>query len=485
MKRIITKDLRRSIILAIMYAAVFLSAASLRAQTLPFLNTLFTDNMVLQRDVLDKVWGWTTPGAVVKVVINNQTNSVTAGADGSWQVTVGPFSAGGGAYTMTVNGPQSVTLTNVVMGDVILCSGQSNMERQLGPRPPQSDILNYLAEAAAATNSNIRELYVPEVAAVQPQMLIPSGGGNWTICNSNNVLNFTAVGYETAKYITQATNVPIGLLFSAWGGTAIQPWTDAQTAMQCADDSQTIFDLAGQTNASNGTISQIYNQMIAPLTNFSIRAVVWYQGEANAGSPQQYSELLPQLMNSWRGVFGRPSLPFIICQLANYSTAQTLPVETGSYAEIRESQLNTVRNDTNSRLAVLIDVGRPNSADTNTVVDIHQPDKEQVGQRCAWALLDVAYGQSLVSQSPVFSGATVSGTNVVCTFTNIGGGLTAGWFVQLSPVVPTNGPLTGFAVAGANGTYYSANCNHLCEQPGQGFQPERAESALCALWLGQ
>ncbi|MBW8863844.1 MAG: hypothetical protein JF609_02780, partial [Verrucomicrobia bacterium] len=185
-----------------------------------------------------------------------------------------------------------------------------------------------------------------------------------------------------------------------------------------------------------------------------VRAVLWYQGESNY-DPSQYSELLPAFMNGWRACFGRPNLPFIVCQLANYSTAQTQPVEPASYAELREAQLNSVRADAGSRLATLIDVGRPNSASTATV-DLHQPNKEQVGQRCAWAALNLVYGQNIYNQGPFFSGATVQGTNMLCTFTNIGAGLTAGWFVQLSPVVPTNGALTGFAIAGANKTFYSA-----------------------------
>ena len=161
-------------------------------------------------------------------------------------------------------------------------------------------------------------------------------------------------------------------------------------------------------------------------------------------------------MRGWRAGFSQPHLPFIICHLANYSDGQTLPVEfSDSFEGIREAQFTTVENDPDSRLVVQIDLGRSNSVSTASV-DIHQPDKEQVGQRVAWAMLDLVYGQSLVSQGPILSGAQVQGTNIVCTFTNIGAGLTAGWFAQLSPVMPTNSALTGFAVAGADGNYFFA-----------------------------
>ena len=183
-------------------------------------------------------------------------------------------------------GPQSVTLTNVVFGDVILCSGQSNMEKPLGVNVSQPNILNVQAEAASATNANIRHFLVPQLNTVQPQETI--SGGNWVVCNPTNVLGFTAVGYFTAKYLTEVTNVPIGILHASVGGTAIQCWMDPQTIGQLADFSQSTFDLAGQVNAayanSDVPLTELYNAMIAPLTNFSIRAVAWYQGEIQRNS---------------------------------------------------------------------------------------------------------------------------------------------------------------------------------------------------------
>jgi sialate O-acetylesterase len=448
------KTMRKNWFIIVLFAA---ATTSLWAQTKPFLHPLFTDNLVLQRDRLDKIWGWTTPGAQVTVVLNNQTNTATAGVDGRWQVTVGPFSVGG-PVTLTVTGPPSVTLTNVVFGDVILCSGQSNMEKPVGVNVSQPNILNMQAEAASATNANIRQFLVPQLNTAHPQDTI--SGGNWVVGNPTNVLGFTAVGYFTAKYLAEATNVPIGILHSSVGGTAIQCWMDPQTIGQLADFSQSTFDLAGQVNTayanSDVPLTELYNAMIAPLTNFSIRAVAWYQGESNVGQPQQYNKLLPALMRGWRAGFSQPHLPFIICQLANYGDGQTLPVEfSDSFEDVREAELNTVENDLDSRLVVQIDLGRSNSVST-AFVDIHQPDKEQVGQRAAWAALDLVYGRSLISQGPVLSATQVQGTNILCTFTNVGAGLTAGWFVQLSPVARTNSALTGFAMAGADGNYFSA-----------------------------
>jgi hypothetical protein len=195
----------------------------------------------------------------------------------------------------------------------------------------------------------------------------------------------------------------------------------------------------------------MYNGMIAPLYPFRFKAVEWYQGEYNVSNPEQYSRLLPGLMNTWRTYFGQPNLPFIIIQLPDFGSTQTLPVETGSWAELREAQLKSVVNDTSSRLVCTIDIGQG---------ALHPTDKQDVGLRAAWAAANLVYGQNVVDECPLCISQTVSGTNMICSFTNIGMGLMVGYkdaFNPLSPVMPTNAPLANFALAGANGTYYAAN----------------------------
>jgi sialate O-acetylesterase len=413
--------------------------AALPTSALPLLHPIFADHVVLQRDALAPIWGWTTAGTQVTVTINGQTRTTTANVNGRWQVEVGPFSAGG-PYTLSVTGPQSVTVSDVLFGDVWICSGQSNMERQLGPRSGQPDVLNYQAEAAAANFPNIRVLAVPQVAKPLPAQTLDA---NWTVCSPTSVLNLSAVGYFMARDLHQTLNVPIGLLWTAWGGTRIDAWLETQEAAAFPEFRNTLYAQPALATGSELGLGHLYNSMVAPLAPFRAKGVVWYQGEYSADRAEQYSRLLPALMSGWRRAWGQPELPFVVVQLPNYNGGSTWP-------NLREAQLTTVQTDPLSRLVTTIDVGDP--------ADIHPANKQDVGKRAARAALDVANGQTLVSQGPLFTGATVEGGTIRCAFSNVGGGLMVGSKTALTPTTEVvGGTLNGFTIAGADKSFVAAN----------------------------
>lgn len=442
----------RVIYLAVLFALAVLTpragAASLT------LHQLFSSHMVLQRDASDPIWGWAPVGATVTVTVRDQnsaiiqTGTAVAGSNGSWQVQVGPFGlvANNAAYSITIScpGQTTVTLTDVLIGDVWLCTGQSNMAYSLNV----IGVTNLTAEIADSANyPSIRNFAVPNVSAGTPQTNIPSG--SWQVAGPSTTGNFTAAGYFTAREIYKEQHIPIGILCSAWPGSEIDSWLDPQFIAGLSDYTQPLFDQELQTSGRD-TLSGPYNAMIAPLAPFSIKAVEWYQGEYNVSWPEQYSRLLPGLMSKWRSLFGQPNLPFIIIQLPNFGGIQTQPVETGSWAELREAQAKTVLNDPYARLVTTIDVGNG---------DLHPIDKQDVGVRAAWAAADLVYGQNLVSQAPIMTNVSVSGSSIICTFDHVGGGLMTG-SKSLNPLSPaqfvSGGTLGNFAICGANKNYFAA-----------------------------
>ncbi|MEI8037631.1 MAG: sialate O-acetylesterase [Verrucomicrobiota bacterium] len=438
-----------------------------RAATNPFVHPLLTSHMVLQRDAADPLWGWTTAGNTVTVTVRDETSATAqnktavADANGRWQVAVGPFGlvANNAAYSVTIaaTGQTTATLTDILIGDVFLCSGQSNMAHTVSEYAGmESQPGLFDADIAASANNNIRHFSVSGTSSYTP--LLTPGGGPWNVAGTTTTGAFSATGYFMARELFRMQGVPIGIINASVGGTPVSRWVDSAFAAGFADYTQAIFD---QTSAS-GAVSSLFNGMIAPLAPLRIRAAAWYQGESDAATPDQYARALPAMMSAYRSNFAQPNLPFLIIQLPNYQTRATLPAETGSWAELREAQLNTVVNDPNSRVVTTIDIG--------DAINLHPTDKPDVGLRAAWAAADLVYGQSGVSQGPIFTGASVSGSTMRCSFSNVGAGLMVGskpmgtlttgitlYPTPLSPVQQvTGGTLTGFAICGSNKVYYAA-----------------------------
>jgi len=431
----------------------------------PFVHQLFTSNMVLQRDPTntDPVWGWVPAGTTVTVVVKDQTGATfqtktaTPDANGRWQVNVGPFSAvpGNAAYSMVISAPGQTTqtLTNVMIGDVWLCMGQSNMAYTLSTLPVS--LINRDAEIADSINyPNVRVVTTNSTLSLAP--LDNVANSTWKIANPSNTGNFSATAYFTCREIFKQQNVPIGAVVSAWSGTEIKAWTDPTFAATQADFKQQIYDSTGVGYVPvSTTVSAIYNGMVSSLAPFRFKGVVWYQGESNtygSATPsggEQYSRLLPAFRSNLRTIFGNPGLPFIVIQLAptNAPNANVVDNDNAGYPALREAQLKTVTGDANSRIVTTTDLGDADG-------DIHPDNKQDVGHRAALAAANVAYGQSVVNQGPILTSAVVSGSTIVCTFSNTGAGLMVGTkpVHSLTPVSQVvGGTLTGFAISATKG----------------------------------
>jgi sialate O-acetylesterase len=432
-------------------------------------NQLFSDNAVLQQGMQVPVWG--TAGEEERVTVEFAGQKIsTMATNGAWSIRLQPLTAATNPQTMTITGSNTVTLTNLLVGEVWLCSGQSNMERQLGLRNGQKPLVNWEQEAASANYPEIRQFLVKDTIATNPLTTVV---GSWAVCSPSTVTNFTAVGYFFGRDLHKELKVPIGLIHSSWGGTPAETWTRhgvlatnpalAPIIPRFTNDIATFADRlakyqadepklkAEYTNAcaqalaqakptprppsqpkdplkSQNSPSMLFNGMINPLLPYAIRGAIWYQGESNGGRAKEYRDLFPAMIADWRLLWNQGDFPFLFVQLAPYK---------GTGPEIREAQFLTLQKSTNTAMAVITDHG---DAD-----NIHPTEKEPVGQRLALAARALAYHEKVEYSGPLYSGSQVQGNKLTIMFTHIGGGL-----------LSKEGPLKGFTIAGADKKFLPA-----------------------------
>jgi sialate O-acetylesterase len=412
------------ILRALLFSLV-LQAFSARAEFKP--NSLFADNCVLQRGVRMPVWGTAASGEKISVTFAGQVATTTA-TNGTWKVWLEPMQVNAVPQTLIIQGDTTCTFTNVLVGDVWVASGQSNMERQLGPRPPQPEIIGWREAAATANFPDIHEFYVPEHLSATPTT---DAGGNWTVCSPQTAPDFSAVGFFFARALHRAEKVPMGIIFSAWGGTPAESWTSASALRTMNDFRPAIQWMESQTNTpayNQDCPTVLYNAMIAPLQSFPIKGVIWYQGESNCDRGRQYRELFPLLIADWRRGWGLGDFPFLFVQIApcKYWTP-----------EIREAQLLTLKKSKNTAMIGTADIG---DAD-----NMHPAQKAPVGERLALAARALAYGEKIEYSGPLFAGMKIKDDRAVISFTHTDGGLMA-----------KGVELKGFAIAGADEKFVPA-----------------------------
>ncbi len=383
----------------------------------------------MQREMPVPVWGSADDGERVTVSINGQRVSTTA-RSGQWMVRLAPMRAGG-PYTLKIAGSKSspVLLKNILIGDVWLCSGQSNMGF------PLEAAANGKEHAAAAADDQLRLFTVPPHSAIRPETSV---SGSWTPSTPDTARWFSAVGYYFGRELRRSLKVPIGLINSSYGGTTIQAWMSARYVTGAAGHNQRMRDqfrgtIWGEDQVKANLANRLYNAMIAPLIPYAIRGVIWYQGESNAFEATAYRTLMPTLIRNWREDWGQGDFPFLMVQLAPFTAALPEPGES-TWAELREAQLLTAMTTPQTGLAVITDAGDAN--------DIHPPRKEPVGQRLAMLARHIAYGDRIPYQGPVYAGYRVKGDTIIVQFTHTDGGLIA-----------KDGPLTGWAIAGPDGRF--------------------------------
>ncbi len=404
------------------------------------LPAVFGPNMVLQRDKPLVIWGWADPGQTVQVWIANRYGEATADDTGRWRTTLKPLPAGG-PHRMIVAGREAYAIDNVMVGEVWVCSGQSNMQWTV------AQSANPDAEIAAADYPNIRLFQVPRKPASEP---VDDVDAAWVTASPQTVAKFSAVAYYFGRELHNELNVPIGLIDTSWGGTMVEPWTPREaflaneTALRYMGG-EILESVPFQGHPTQPTI--LYNGMVAPLAPFPIRGVIWYQGESNIAKANQYQTLFSTMIDGWRQAWydkagdtsrqaqKQRDFSFYFVQLApfNYQHEPTL------MAQLREAQLKTMQTVPNTGMIVTTDIGN--------LSDIHPRNKQDVGKRLArWALAK-DYGRTrTVYSGPIYREMKIEGDAIRIFFDHTDGGL-----------VCKGDKLTWWRIAGEDGQFVEAD----------------------------
>lgn len=388
------------------------------------LPKLVDDNMVLQRNVNLPIWGTAAVGETVKVTFAGQTHSTVTPSSGKWRITLTPLTAGG-PLNMVVQGSNTITLTNILVGDVYLASGQSNMELEFDYGTAASF---YADEIAAAANPNIRQFKVSKsiIAATDDVAATPY---KWQLAAPANMKHFSMVAYFFARDLYRKYGVPIGIINSTYGGTIIEAWISHEGLI----DFPGLYDQS-PPNIADTNPSILHNAMISPLLNYKIKGVLWYQGESNVSNAFEYRRLFPALIADFRAKFKEPDLPFLYVQLANYAGV-IAPQQTSQIAELREAQA-LAQTISNTAMVVSHETGLSG-------VDIHPIWKLPVALRLSAAAQNLIYGETDIPYiSPSYVSSVVSGNKMKVTFKNVGTGLNK-----------VGSELNQFTIAGADKVY--------------------------------
>lgn len=413
------------------------------------LPALFSDHMVLQQGISMPVWGWADDGEKITIRFRDRTVTTTA-QNGKWRISLPSLKAGGPDMMRIIGRNQQIELRDVLVGEVWVCSGQSNMEW------PMERSFDPEADIASATNALIRLFDVPNVKSDAPSVLVKSA---WQVCSPETVRTFSAVGYYFGRELQRVRRVPIGLIRSDWGGSPAEVWMSLES-LQINPRYQTeILDpyWAALKNYQNALYdwereraeapkagqefkkpalrapwrpTELFNGMIYPLMPYAIRGAIWYQGESNTGRAHQYRTLFPDMIRCWRRDWGQGDFPFLLVQLAPFKPIKTEPGES-DWAELREAQLLATKVLPRVGMVVTTDVGDPN--------DIHPRKKRPVGERLALAARAIAYGEKITHSGPIYRRMDLRDGKIVLHFDHVGRGLEA-----------RGGPLTGFAICGAD-----------------------------------
>lgn len=452
-----TRWSRKAIALALFTSAAIVPGQSYADVKLP---NVFSNHMVLQQGQENKIWGTGVAGENVSITLGDKSVEAKADAQGNWSAKLPSLSAGGGPLKLRVAGSSVVELTDVLIGEVWICSGQSNMQWSVN-QSNDTDL-----EKLAADLPNIRMINFPQVGAQEPRW--SHDDRKWMVCSAETVGSFSAVGYFFARQIHQTTKVPIGLINNAWGGSACEAWVnrDALKASSRYDallsrwngmeerfaalDSKADRTDAEKTEHTkllgsmmgNARPANIYNGVLKSHMGYGIKGAIWYQGESNASRAYQYRDLFPLMVTNWRNEWGQGDFPFYWVQLADFK-AQSKGPEDSDWAELREAQTMAMDKLPNSGQAVIVDIGEGK--------DIHPKNKVDVGRRLArWALAK-QYGVPIDYQSPRYESMEKAEGAIVIKCVNVG----KKWrpFDVDEPI--------GFTVAGEDKKFYNADAKIL------------------------
>ncbi len=453
----------------IAFACLLLSpTAGIHAAELK-LASIFSDHMVLQREMKVNVWGWADPGQTVEVQCAGQKRVATVEPSGKWILQLDPLQTSDQPQELIVTaGAATLKRSDVLVGEVWLCSGQSNMEWALARSTGGPDAVEH------SDNPMLRLRTIPHNSQLSPQDDVST---KWVQSGPNVTGTFSAIAWWFGSKLQKELRVPVGIINDSFGGTSIESWIPLETLKQgpWPQDQHTDITLAkanydlrkakmqpvmdkylqdkalaikekrqppdfpsGWPGDFRGP-SVLWNGMVAPLRKLSIRGVLWYQGESNAypGVANTYKLLLPALIKDWRSGFEQPELPFIIYQIAPNRKPQTDPNENSGIAVIQEAELKTSLATPRTALVVTMDLGETN---------VHYPNKEPAAERGMKAALGIAYGRQVEDSSPTFNSLQIQGNEAVVHFNHTDGGLAT-----------NGGAVSGFAIAGEDRNFFFAD----------------------------
>ncbi|MCP4786927.1 MAG: sialate O-acetylesterase [Fuerstiella sp.] len=427
---------------------IALLATPLTAQAELKLPAIISDHMVLQQKQANPIWGWDTPGTNVVVAFRGQVKEAKAGDDGKWTVKLDAVDASFEPASIVIEGSTRRKITDVLVGEVWMCSGQSNMGMTV------AGDWKYEVESLSSNHPNLRLITVPRVGT---QELQSDFKGQWEAANSNNCRAFSAVGFFYGRYLHEILDVPVGLINNAWGGSAAEAWVrreslekdprfrstmdgwkQRETQLQ-SDVEKEKYEAAlaawktkaaeakaagkraprgprspDSTLAGNQRPGNIFAGVVHPTLGYGMKGVIWYQGESNAGRAWEYAQLFPYMIEQWRAEWGQGDFPFYWVQLADFQAEVDQPGES-SWAELRESQSKTMSLP-NTGEAVIIDLGEAN--------DIHPKNKYDVAARLVrWALAKDYGIENIEPQSPTYQDIRIVDNKAILTFDHIAGGL--------------------------------------------------------------
>ncbi len=411
------------------------------------LPAIIGDHMVLQRNLANPLWGWDTPGTQITVAFAGKTKSTQAGSDGKWVVKLDPLPANEKPQTITITGSQKMEIQDVLVGEVWMCSGQSNMGFTL------AGDWNGDLDAAASNLPKLRLIKVPQVGTQESQTDFK---GKWQASTPESARNFSAVGFYFGRYVHLIVGVPVGLIDNAWGGSAAEAWVrresleqdprfkslmdttvkheaQLQSEQAKADYEKQLANWKEDSEKAkaeqkpaprkpgspfewltgNARPGNIFCGVVYPTLGYGIKGVIWYQGESNAGRAWEYGQLFPFMIEQWRKEWNQGDFPFYWVQLADFMAEKPQPGES-AWAELRESQTKTLELP-NTGQAVIIDLGEGK--------DIHPKNKHDVAARLVrWALAK-DYGMKFNYRSPEFKNLEISGNKAILTFDCFGSSL--------------------------------------------------------------
>ncbi|RYZ25249.1 MAG: sialate O-acetylesterase, partial [Sphingobacteriales bacterium] len=390
------------------------------------LPAVISSNMVLQQQSDARLWGWSEPGEKIFVTTswNGRIDSVTATGNAVWEIKV-PTPVAGGPYTITLKGRNTIVLENVLIGEVWICSGQSNMEWS-----SDNNLKQIIDEMPASYNPSIRLFHITKTTATTPQ---DDCEGIWKVSSPESLPGFSAIAYFFGKKLQQQLNVPIGLISTSWGGTPAETWTPVETVTSQTD----LQENAKQLKPSKWWPVEpalTYNAMIYPVTRFAIAGAIWYQGESNTNTASGYKKLFSSMIQDWRNAW-KKEFPFYFVQIAPYTYGNH-----NVGALLREQQWQTLNAVARTGMVVTTDL-------VDDVKNIHPNDKLSVANRLAnWALAENYKKPVMAYQSPAYAKMEQEGDKIILSFDHAPGGL----------VIRDNGKIAELFIAGDDQVFFPA-----------------------------